>query len=343
MIIKSLSIKTKPGVRALINYLVKVPDRLVNESGESVLVLNNLRSENEKGWSTEMMANEEHRIHARSNSIYAHHEILSFHKDDGVHITNEMLRDFATKYIELRAPNAQVVSVAHFDKDHHHLHFAISGVNYKVGSSSSISKSRFAEIKKEVQEMQQSKYPELIHSVVNHEKRQDFAKESLLDRVEERRLTNKEIISFTLQEAFKKSNSERQLISNLKEEGIEAYHRNEKLTGVWFEGRKYRFRTLGFYEELTGLQEPWGKQNNDEHETGKEKNNSKDIDRDGGETTKDNEVELVTKEDRNQLEKADDQRESNESEYINQRLQEMEELRNAGSDQSRTLDDEITN
>src|SRR5688572_28504463 len=96
------------------------------------------------------------------------HVIISFHANDREKLSQEILQDIAQKYIDLSADAALVVAVPHFEKDHLHVHLAISGVDCFEGKSLRMSKADFADTKEKLQDYQREKYPELEHSIVEH-------------------------------------------------------------------------------------------------------------------------------------------------------------------------------
>lgn len=58
-------------------------------------------------------------------------------------------------------------------------------------------------------------------------------------------ISNKETIALTIQKLAKKSKSLSDFAKKLEEESFQPYYRNDKLSGIWMENRKYRLTTLG--------------------------------------------------------------------------------------------------
>lgn len=265
--------------------MMKSDERLKDREGKSMLVKHNLRSSDINGWVKEYMENESYRRHRRSNANYCLHEILSFHKDSSPHLNAKILEDFARIYTNLRADNALVLAVAHHDKDHQHIHLAISGISYRVGLSTRISKAEFAQIKERMQELQLLRYPELGHSIVKHgekskKKRVVSTKEY---QFSERtgRPSNKQMLADEIQEALSIAKSEKDLKLLLEAEGIETYERNGQLTGVYLGKRKYRFRTLLPKDDITQLigRKPEKAEEKEPARDQEDRNKSKDADK----------------------------------------------------------------
>ena len=168
MILKHLTIKNRGGVAKLLSYLHHSPDRLRDAEGKSFAIRHNLRGDSPDSWIQEYLDNEEGRLTLRSDSVFMNHVIISFHADDREQLSQEILQDIAQKYIDLAAQDALVVAVPHHDRDHLHVHLAISGIDCFEGKSLRMSQADFAQTKEKLQDYQREKYPELEHSIVEH-------------------------------------------------------------------------------------------------------------------------------------------------------------------------------
>ena len=158
-----------------------------------------------------------------------------------------MLEDMTREYLRLRNPNGLYIAVPHFDKDHYHVHICASGVENKTGKSLRLSKQNLSKLSKGIQDYQIEKYPELKHSAVQRgqgRKNSRSEKEYQL-KMREARATDKESLLKVLQTYYKYSSSFEEFYSTLHETEIETYQRNGKVTGVVFNGRKFRFSRLG--------------------------------------------------------------------------------------------------
>lgn len=132
---------------------------------------NNLRGSNIDDWCKEFTVNETYRIHKKKNTNAVYHEIISFHAADTGQINLAMLEAIAREYIRLRNPNALSVVTAHGDRDHIHIHAALSGVEYKSGKSLRVDKSVFNDMVASMEKFQEKNFPELIFSVVDFGKK----------------------------------------------------------------------------------------------------------------------------------------------------------------------------
>lgn len=233
MIIKSHTRKNQ-SFRQLLEYMFKgLPDQ------ESPLIItHNLTGHTLNDWVAEFEENESHRKRKAKNQVFVAHEILSWHNQDRNNLTKEMIEDMTREYIRQRNPNGLYVAVAHFHQAHPHVHICASGIEYKTGTSMRLSKAEFRAMKMMVEDYQVQRYPELSHSrivhgqgkrynnreyYVKHRHKQDLI--DLLDSIE--------------------ADSLFQWCDTAESRGAIPYYRRGKLTGVKFQGRKYRFRTLG--------------------------------------------------------------------------------------------------
>lgn len=171
MIIKIKSHKRISSFQKVLNYMIHDKDRLFDERGKSFAITHNLKGDTIKEWVEQYIKNEECRKNKRVDSVLCTHEIVSFHRDDAKNISLEKLEDMARQYIQKRGKNALSVAVPHFDKQHYHIHLCVSGVEYLTGKGMRLSKVQLHGLKKELQEYQVRKYPELSRSVVNYEKK----------------------------------------------------------------------------------------------------------------------------------------------------------------------------
>jgi hypothetical protein len=246
MIVKIKGRKT-PTYQQLLNYIARDKDRLVDKQGQSFLLLHNVRGGGIDEWVKQFNVNEGFRLHKRRDNILLYHEIVSFHKADKVSL--EILEDMAKEYIRLRNPNGMYVAVPHYDKSHLHLHFCVSGLEYRTIKSMRLSKTALRELKIKFQEYQLKKYPELSKSVVWHGKGKAVSEKEFQLKLRTGRESQKDKLSAILKTCYKKARSPESFYELLK--GLEAipYLRGGKISGVVFGGRKFRLKRLGFSEE----------------------------------------------------------------------------------------------
>ena len=154
---------------------------------------------------SQYIENEKFRKRKRKDSVIITHEIISFHKDDSKNITIEKLHDIAEEYIKKRNPKGIYVAVPHFDKEHFHIHICASGVDYHNGKSLRMSKQGFQKLKKDIQNYQLNKYPELSKSLVQHGKKAKVktTEKEYQQKLRTGRATKKEQIMSILESCFK--------------------------------------------------------------------------------------------------------------------------------------------
>ncbi|MFN0189850.1 MAG: relaxase/mobilization nuclease domain-containing protein [Bacteroidia bacterium] len=296
MIIKNLT--RKSGASQLVNYLFKYflkEQKQGNISDKPLIVKRNLRTNKIQSWAKQFDANEKLRLRKRKNNILLHHTIVSFSSKDKKNITKSLLKDIAKKYIELRGGNNIYIATAHYDRDHIHLHIAMSGCKYKTGESNRLSHKQFRELKIELDRYQREKYPELIHSLPRHGRKN--SKE--LDQTDKKALTlgirtnQKQQVFDSLNNAFQKSNSVKEFLEQIKSDGLDAYYRGGKLYGVQNEfDRRFRFKTLGVEIEKLDEREEVEKRSSREMENLRSLRESKET-----EQERDNEERIIEDED----------------------------------------------
>jgi Relaxase/Mobilisation nuclease domain len=235
MIIKSLS--RKGGTEQIINYLFKDKDKLSNKDFKPLVIRHNIRSQNLDKVVKEFKANETFRRVRRTDSIKVYHTIISFGKGDKDKITEKMLRDFSKKYMELQGKDNMYIITQHIEKEHVHLHCVMSGTKYLTGVANRLSKAQFGQLKLAMQTYQKERYPELNKSLPEHGK--GYNKDT--------RNNKKTTLEIDLHSAYKNSKSSEDFLVQIKNLGHEPYYRNEKLTGIKYDGdTKFRLNRLGY-------------------------------------------------------------------------------------------------
>jgi len=244
MIVK-IKTRKRPTFRQLIEYMMKDKARFFNEKENSFVIAHNLRGNNIGDWIKQFQKNEEYRTRKRKDSVMLTHEIISFHKDEE-NISLAKMEDMAREYIRQRNPNGIYLAVPHTDKQHYHIHICASGVEYKTGKAMRMSKEQFQTLKKNIQQYQQEKFPELSKSVVNHSKK---GKAKITDKEYQFKLrtgreTLKEELAEKINICLAKAKSMESFIQILKAENIRPYERGGRFSGVWYENLKFRFNRL---------------------------------------------------------------------------------------------------
>jgi hypothetical protein len=250
MIIKIKSHKGASPTK-LLNYMLHDKDRLFDKDGRSFIVAHNLKGNTIKSWEKQFLENETHRLVHRKDSVKFTHEILSWSREDAEKITLQKLEDMTRKYLELRNPNGMYLAVPHTDKSHYHCHIIASGVAYRTGKSLHPSRPVLQKLKKEIQEYQIEKYPELAKSIVSHGKRDvsRLTEKEYQYKLRTGRVTDREQVIGMLKTSYRKAVSKETFIELLKECGLKIYDRSGKTTGIIFNDRKFRFCRLGFTDD----------------------------------------------------------------------------------------------
>ncbi len=261
MIIKSLS-RTSGGAGRLMGYMFhqeKLKHQLSYQTrdGElsSLSIRHLIKGKTVEDWIHEFEENQSKRKYKRKGMIMLYHEIISFAAKDSDVIDRKTLTDITRQYIRLRSPEAPVVSTFHFDAEHVHIHLALAGSKYKTGLANRISKSEFAEIKRQMEDYQREKYPELSNSLVDHgrSKRSKLEAEFQLEK-RTRKQSKREDIRDKLETIFSDVSSLEELWGALDEANMPHYSRGGKVYGVTVDNRNYRFSTLGFKDKMESLE-----------------------------------------------------------------------------------------
>lgn len=246
MIIKIKSHK-QPAYGRILNYILHDTDRLFDEDGRSFLYTQNLIGTDVRSWIMELQQLQEKRKRTRKNQIYYTHEILSWHRDSTKDMTLEKMRDITREYVRLRGGNRAVVLAApHMDKEHYHVHLYVHATDL-AGDTMRMTREEFARVKEQAQEYYLARYPELARSAVEHGR-----KKSARNRDKEKHLSRRtgkeskrERIADIVAQCRERSSSQVEFDELLKEQGIQPYVRSGKACGITYEGRKYRYKTLG--------------------------------------------------------------------------------------------------
>jgi len=250
MIVKVKAFKS-PQFGRLLEYMTNEKKRLFDEKGKSFAITHNMKGHTIDKWVMQFKENELFRNVTRKDSAYLTHEILSWHKDDAKDITLEKMEQMTREYISKRNPNGMYVAVPHFDKDHYHIHICASGLEYRTGKALRMSRTEFGQLKKDIQEYQLKKFPELSKSVVEHGKKDKARLSEKEYQMKQRtgRETQKEQLIGILKTCYKKADSKEDFYNKLKDCGLKTYERGGKVSGVIMGETKHRFKGLGYEQK----------------------------------------------------------------------------------------------
>jgi len=234
MAIVKILARHSPTYKSLISYIL-------NEAkiDRAQVYTQNLRSDNVDGHVQEFILNESFRARMRSDSVFMTHEIWSINKRELTeHITPAMLDDLAYKYMELRGNTGVMIGAIHQDTAHIHCHFAVSALNYRTGTSFGLNKAQLHELKTNFQEYHRTKYPELSKSFPEHGKGG-----CALHPAQWHILKRADIIA-QVRACFLLASSQQDFLARLRDMGLHHYERNGKVTGIEYDGQKFRFTRL---------------------------------------------------------------------------------------------------
>ena len=231
----------------MLGYMMNDKDRLRGSDGRSFVITHNMRGKSIDGWAEQFKENEKNRIRKRrKDGVYFNHEILSWHKNSTKHLSPEKLEKMIREYIKLRNPKSCYVACAHHDKNHVHVHICSSGID-RTGKAMRMSRQELLNLKKNIQQFQIDKFPELSHSVVRHGRKSKAitTDKEIQYKLRTGKQTKKEELLSILNDCQKHSKNQEDFFARLKGCKLQTYVRGGRIYGVVFENRKYRFKTLG--------------------------------------------------------------------------------------------------
>ncbi|PCH91046.1 MAG: hypothetical protein COB85_09670 [Bacteroidetes bacterium] len=263
MIVKTSRYKTKR-FSELIDYIMSDQGRIRED--QTFTIYHNLRSTEKEAIVREFGVNDQFRK-KRKRGVILYHEILSFSPKDKGRISLKALEDMAQKFIELRGDRALCFAKPHIENENVHIHFCFSGTEYKSSKTLRLDNNRFKGLRKDIEAYQAEKYPELENSLCYLNKWQkdrfvefDQEKAKQNDReIQFKRRTgkksDKEIVSELLKDCLQKSESKNDFFNRIISQGVALYKYREKVNGIQYNGRKFRFKTLDVPEREIQLLE----------------------------------------------------------------------------------------
>lgn len=253
MLIKSKGHRFSAQLHAkMVAYLMSDKGRATDQAWS---FFHNLTSFEEKGIVQEFLANDGFRKQ-RKNGVALQHIILSFHELDDPHITPAILEGLTQKFLELYVPKGIAFARVHEAEAHPHVHILIGANELGSDRSIRISRSKFLEIHRQLEEYQREHYPELSHSLVkirgkNREKEKPLSEQEL--RMKDKlgiRPTKKQLLKQQLQGLLVEANSVSEFYNLMETNGFELYSYRQKIRGFLKDGKKFRFSTIGVSEQM---------------------------------------------------------------------------------------------
>jgi len=226
--------------------MFKTDEKLQNEQFKPMVIKHNITGTDKDRWIKQFRFNEELRKTKRKDANRMYHEVISFSIHDKQHINSKLLKDIGKKYIQERGIQNMYLITHHIEKEHIHLHAAVSGTQFLTGKANRMSKEAFRTMQQKMELYQREKYPQLLHSVaytkVAIEKRQETVKEH--------RKSHKADLQIVLQEIYKDSKTKEDFTTKIEALGHSVYYRAGELTGISYKGdMKFRLSKLGYSKE----------------------------------------------------------------------------------------------
>jgi len=201
----------------------------------------------------------------KASNIALRHEVISIHPEDKKYVTVSMINRLRDTYIQVRGlQNCVLLAQAHFEKKNVHIHFMISANEFRSNKKVAIGHNKLRDMLKEFERYYIKEFPMLERSLVHTKKeKQKYRDRAKMDqntrrevegymkqRMPEGKKTSKEKAFKIIDKLFTESKNLEVLVSKIRaEKEIEIYTYRNVIKGVLFEGRKYRFRTLGIEPE----------------------------------------------------------------------------------------------
>jgi len=234
MAIVKILARHSPTYQSLISYILNEA-----KTDNVQVYTQNLRSDTLNGFVQEFIQNEAFRAHNRSDQVYMYHEIISLHRDEQTEaIIPEVIADLTREYMRLRGEQGVMLAVPHYDKDHVHIHCAVSALNYRTGTSFGLNKTQLYELKTQFQQYHRTNYPELTKSFPQHGKGGHA-----LHPAQWHVLKRAEIIE-QARACYLLASSQQDFLARLRDRELHYYERSGKVTGIEYEGQKFRFTRL---------------------------------------------------------------------------------------------------
>lgn len=259
MIIKSMSRKTHRSTGAVPNYIYRNAD--LNDP-RSFVYKWNVFGRTPEAWIQQFRENLTYRqrrdLSGRANKVL--HEVISWHAKDAPHITPEVMRTVLDEYARTRSRGRSMfVAIPHFDKEHVHIHLAVSSLEFRTGRSARMDRSDYRTFKQNLQELE-IHFPDIQYSLVDHmqptKRGQRITDAEYHYKNRTGKATKKDLLIDSIKQIHQQSISLDDFLKRLNDSGLKPYYRGGRLSGIKTEtGRSFRFSTLGLQEQVIELQQ----------------------------------------------------------------------------------------
>jgi len=275
MIIKSMARK-QPSFGQLIAYL----DRDANGNSNAMLTHNLYgHALSSQAIEAEFLSNHSH-LPKRKNGNALFHEVLVLEQNPNLSKSRqaEILKTLANEYLAKRAPDQLAFGRVHHNTDHAHIHLMISSNAVRSSRRKRLSKARFAEIQREIEQLALARFPELEDQLVygrghKHNQRKSTERE-VQHKLRAGKPNQKDQVRFHFQQSLKKAANEAELNQFLKSDDLKLYRRGNQ-TGLesGITGKRYRLKTLGLQQSFEDWQRGLSVQSKVKNKTNEQNHN----------------------------------------------------------------------
>ena len=263
--------RTDTNFRQIVKYVLKEKEVFKGKDGKELTwkIFHNISHPTIETSISEFHKNDSYRRKIK-NGVTVYHEMLNFHPKDTPVITMDMLYDIAREWIRIRSPHSLVVAKPEI-KGHVHIHFAFHGTELNDSKNLRMNNKVWDKNRYDIEAYQAKHYPELQHSFCYMNKprfkkmdaakrdrcsrqRNEYAlvkknKEKVLKTKITSRQLNKEKAHNILVRCLDKSNDTKSFHDQIIKAGLQLYYYRNKITGIYYQNKKYRFNTLGIDQE----------------------------------------------------------------------------------------------
>ena len=247
MIVKNLKWKRfSPGV--LIRYINNV-----EKTCDTTPIYWNVSQCSTNGVYQDLVQNNQY-LNVRANSNRLLHDILSFSPEDTPYLNEDKVRALTYQYLRIKAPKNIAYGRIHKNK-HWHVHLLLSPNELYHSKVTHHSKKEFYRIRKDLEHFQKAQYPELVHSIVflqgkgkSKAPQQSEAERQFQKRTKSPSATEK--IAKSIKKHLDHSDSMDAFTDRLLQYGYVPYEYRNKVNGIVFNQKKYRFSRLGITKAM---------------------------------------------------------------------------------------------
>ncbi len=225
--------------------------------GEVCLAKQFLRGYEPESWVEQILKNDEAKTYNNHiRRVILRKEVISFSPESSDYLrrNKKVLKELQREYMKRRS-TAPGISITHYDQGHVHVHFLFGSTNVD-STSNRLNNEQMRAFKREMEEFQRTRFPELHHSNIEHgglgkKKRRVRSRTHAEEQMKKSGVkTDKEELTERIIEIAKDCSDLSMLKQRMIEHSIEPYVRKGKvLTGAYCGKRRFRLTTLGVTKE----------------------------------------------------------------------------------------------